>query len=154
MRTRTVKTLPACVIGLFCFLLSACTTTRYASVQPEIEPEFLFRRAEEVVAIMGREPDAIEANLRGRTLVYHAANYLKDRFEGQRIKGSDKYICLLMDENDACYSVRTNIRKKDVKLDKGKTLDAASNTLESILYFLFPVKYDYIKGEKVGVSQR
>ena len=67
---RTERLLSGLLIGLFCVLLSSCTVSRHTSLLPEIEQEFLYRSAEDIVLLMGGQPDAIESNERGRTLVY------------------------------------------------------------------------------------
>ena len=119
---------------LLAFCLAGCTASRYVSIRPEIEPEFLDLSYDEVVAVMERQPDSTMANEKGRTLVYNAQDYLEDRFESPHMRSaSDMYIRVLLDEFDVCYAVETNIIRKTTRYDKKRTKEGALSVLGSVL---------------------
>ncbi len=123
------------VIGLVLLVLclAGCTASRYVSIRPEIEPEFLNLSYDEVVAVMERQPDSLAANARGRTLVYNAQNYLEDRFSSPHMRSaSNMYIRVLLDEFDVCYAVETNIIRKTTRFDKTRTKEGALSVLNSV----------------------
>ncbi len=123
-------------------LLAACTATKYVSIRPEIEPEFMNLSYEEIVAVMGRQPDAVETDANGgRILVYNAkGDYLKERYEGMaRFKQSSMFIRIQLDEEGICFGVQTNIVRKSTRYDKDRAHRNAYKTLENILYIFKPV---------------
>ena len=132
-------------IRLFVFCVAAicilsCRSTQYVSMKPELDSAFQWLTYDEIVGVMGREPDSIINRENGcRTLVFNAVSddeYFRTTFgNGRRMKGaSEMYLKLLMNEDGVCYSTESNIIRRIDRIDNKKTEKAATSIVENVLY--------------------
>lgn len=125
------------VVALF---LLSCSSTKYVSMKPELDTAFQWLTYDEIVGLMGREPDSVLNQENGyRSLIFNAVSedeYFKSTFGAdRRLKGGSKmYIKLLMNEDSVCYSVESNIVRRIDSFDKEKTGKTITSIIENILY--------------------
>ena len=103
--------------------LSACTSSRYVSIAPEMEMAFKGLHYNEIVSLLGRKPNSIILqDDGGQSLVYYNLGnngYLNSFDENGRVSGGKKkYLKLVLDKDNICYGVYTNLTRKIVKFDK------------------------------------
>lgn len=126
-------------LALVAIFLLSCSSTRYVSMKPELDSVFQWLTYDEIVGLMGREPDSILNQKNGcRTLVFNAVSedeYFRITFgEDRRMVGaSEMYLKLLMNEDDVCYSVESNIVRRIDQYDEEKTGNVVTSFIENIL---------------------
>lgn len=127
------------ILAVAAMSLLSCSSTRYVSLKPELDAAFQWLSYDEIVGLMGREPDSVlDLEGGGQALVYNAVSedeYFRSTFGTDRrmMDASKMYLKLLMNENDVCYSVESNIIRREDRFDKEKTKNTVSNIIENIL---------------------
>lgn len=131
--------LPLLLCIVLAGILSACSTTKYVSLKPELESAFQWLDYDEIVKIMSRAPDEVLTNEKGgRTLVYNAiadGAFFKENFNKRQFRNpSYMFMRLLLDKDDVCYAVQTNIQRRVVTYDRDRTEATIGETTGNILY--------------------
>lgn len=140
MKPLTMNNRLSLFVGLvLAMTLSACSTTKYISLRPELESTFQYLEYDEIVKMMSREPDEILTNEKGgKTLVYNAiadGAFFKDNYNKKQFRSPSKmFLRILLDKDDVCYTVQTNIQRKVVTYNRDQTEAAIGQTAGNILY--------------------
>ena len=130
-----------CVALLMILSLSACSTTRYVAVAPELETAFRWLSYDEIVLLMEREPDEIiDMGQDGRKMVYRSIidnAYLKNIFEHKQFRMPSKlFVNILLNEDDVCYTIETNAERRIEEFDRNKTEEAIGKAVGTAIYII------------------
>lgn len=121
--------------------LSACSTTRYVAVAPELETAFQWLSYDEIVSLMEREPDEIiDMGHNERKLVYKSiidSAYLKNIFAHKQFRKPSKiFVNILLNEDDVCYTIETNAERRIEEFNKNKTEEAIGKVVGNVIFII------------------